>query len=315
MTESQKHRELIDTIVGYVQYRFPFIENGECFIDGIGERPPSMPDGSIPDFYCESNGYIIIGEAKTTCDIDNAHSEKQLLAYLQRSYASESNDDLNRLIVYAVPNEYIRYTKRYLESIAKNNGFQDIEIHVTSPLDLFIEKQSENGSNQKIHVKREAPIETKIEAFDYQKEAFQTVKDLEYAAIFHEQGLGKTKIAMDLLVYWLKNKIIDTVLIVTKKSLLYNWDGEFKKHTTIKPKMLGTKKGKNYYVFNSPCRAVLANFETVVSEKDRFELFLKSRSVGIIIDESAKIKNPNSKLTKTFFIIGIIFMLVKFIFN
>ena len=44
-------------------------------------------------------------------------------------------------------------------------------------------------------------------AFPYQKEAFMAIKDLEYSAIFHEQGLGKTKIAIDLLLYWLKKKI------------------------------------------------------------------------------------------------------------
>lgn len=30
-------------------------------------------------------------------------------------------------------------------------------------------------------------------------------------------------------------------------------------------------------------------------------MFLKSRNVGIIIDESAKLKNPNTKLAQTFF--------------
>ena len=42
------------------------------------------------------------------------------------------------------------------------------------------------------------------------------IKDLEYSAIFHEQGLGKTKIAIDLLLYWLTKRDIDTVIIVTK---------------------------------------------------------------------------------------------------
>ena len=30
------------------------------------------------------------------------------------------------------------------------------------------------------------------DAFPYQHEAFEAVKDLSYSAIFHEQGLGKT---------------------------------------------------------------------------------------------------------------------------
>ena len=62
-----------------------------------------------------------------------------------------------------------------------------------------------------------------MDAFPYQYEAFNAIKDLEYSAIFHEQGLGKTKIAIDLALYWLSNKDIDTVLIVTKKQLIKNW--------------------------------------------------------------------------------------------
>ena len=67
----------------------------------------------------------------------------------------------------------------------------------------------------------------KNSAFPYQLEAFLTVKDMDYCAIFHEQGLGKTKIAIDLLLYWLRVRDIDTVMIVTKKQLVKNWTDEF----------------------------------------------------------------------------------------
>ena len=65
-------------------------------------------------------------------------------------------------------------------------------------------------------------------------EAVETIKDMPYSAIFHEQGLGKTKIAIDLLLYWLKCKDLDTVMIVTKKQLVKNWVDEFAIHTHIK---------------------------------------------------------------------------------
>ena len=70
---------------------------------------------------------------------------------------------------------------------------------------------------KRIHLLKEPNLMAKYDAFPYQREAFEAIKDLEYAAIFHEQGLGKTKIAIDLLLYWLSNTSIDTVLIVTKK--------------------------------------------------------------------------------------------------
>ena len=48
-------------------------------------------------------------------------------------------------------------------------------------------------------------LKSKFEGFDYQIQTVLSARDLEYAAIFHEQGLGKTKIAIDLGLDWLKN--------------------------------------------------------------------------------------------------------------
>ena len=90
----------------------------------------------------------------------------------------------------------------------------------------------------------------KHEAFSYQIEALNAIKDLEYSAIFHEQGLGKTKIAIDLIIYWLEKKEIDTVIVVTKKQLVNNWINEFEEHTYLKPKVLSSNKGDNYFVLN-----------------------------------------------------------------
>ena len=152
-------------------------------------------------------------------------------------------------------------------------------------------------------------FETKKPAFPYQQDAFNAIKDLEYAAIFHEQGLGKTKIAIDLMVYWLEKKSIDTIFVVTKKQLVRNWEKEFNIHTHIKPKILGSDKGSNFFILNSTARIVLTNFETISSEKERLKLYLKTRNVAIVIDESTKIKNPESQLTQNFFELSTFFKL------
>lgn len=149
----------------------------------------------------------------------------------------------------------------------------------------------------------------KNSAFPYQLEAFLTVKDMDYCAIFHEQGLGKTKIAIDLLLYWLRVRDIDTVMIVTKKQLVKNWTDEFFIHSYIKPKVLSSNKKDNFYVLNSPAKVIVANFETLSTDKDRIRLFLKARNVGIIIDESAKLKNPEANLTQDFFELSDLFKL------
>ena len=160
---------------------------------------------------------------------------------------------------------------------------------------------------KRVHLFKEPNLVAKYNAFPYQREAFEAVKDLEYAAIFHEQGLGKTKIAIDLMLYWLKSTSIDTVLIVTKKQLVQNWIRELRHHTLIKPALLDTDKKSNYYVFVGLARVVVTNFEVLVSEKEQFKLYLNTRNVAIIIDESAKLKNPNANLTKTFFALAPLF--------
>lgn len=154
---------------------------------------------------------------------------------------------------------------------------------------------------KRIHLLNEPDLMAKYDAFPYQNEAFEAIKDLDFAAIFHEQGLGKTKIAIDLLLYWLDKTSIDTVLIVTKKQLVENWKNEFKNHTFIQPSILTNDRASNFFVFSGPARVVITNFETLKSEIERFELYLKTRNVAIIIDESAKLKNPEAELTKTYF--------------
>lgn len=141
---------------------------------------------------------------------------------------------------------------------------------------------------------------SKHEAFSYQANAVSAIRDLEYAAVFHEQGLGKTKIAIDTLLYWIATQSVDTVLIVAKKGLIKNWIDELQAHTYLKPKILDQHKSRNYYVLNSPSRLIITHFEVVEAEFERFQLFLKTRNVGIIVDESAKIKNPSTKLTHAF---------------
>ena len=151
-----------------------------------------------------------------------------------------------------------------------------------------------------IIVKREPNYDPKNDAFSFQEKAFNFCKDKDYSAIFHEQGLGKTKIGIDLLLYWLESTDIDTVLIVTKKSLVMNWKNEFAFHTHLHPRILSSNKRDNYLILNSPSRTMITNFETVLSEKERLKLFCKTRNVAIIIDESAKIKNPDSTVAKAF---------------
>ncbi|MCY3614857.1 MAG: DEAD/DEAH box helicase [Bacteroidetes bacterium] len=140
----------------------------------------------------------------------------------------------------------------------------------------------------------------KFEAFPYQFDALMAVKELQYAAIFHEQGLGKTKIAIDLSLTWLLNDSVDTVFIVTKKSLVQNWCNEVNAHSHITPHVLSGNRHQNSVSLNSPVLLYITNYEVIVSNISIIKLFLQTCRVGCILDESQKIKNPKATLTRTF---------------
>jgi SNF2 family DNA or RNA helicase len=160
---------------------------------------------------------------------------------------------------------------------------------------------------QLIRLDKEPNINPKYKAYPYQDQAVKSVCDLEYAAIFHEQGLGKSKIAIDMMLYWLEKKYVDTVLLVVKKSLVRNWQKELEMHSFVRPRIITQNRRLNYFVFNSPCRLLLSHYEAMKTEKERFRLFLKTRTVAIILDESTKIKNPSSEITKVLFELATLF--------
>jgi SNF2 family DNA or RNA helicase len=157
------------------------------------------------------------------------------------------------------------------------------------------------ASNYTFRLRNEPNLEAKLTAFSYQEEAANFVAERDYSAVFHEQGLGKTKIAIDVALRWLKERSVDTVLIFTKKTLIANWKREFAIHTHVKPQVLSEQSKKNYYVFTTPCRVVVAHFEVARKEERRLRAWLGSRRVAVFLDESAKIKNPDARLTQVFF--------------
>lgn len=153
---------------------------------------------------------------------------------------------------------------------------------------------------QVIKLKNEPSYKAIHDAFDYQRRAADAIKDLEYAAIFHEQGLGKSKIAIDLALLWIDTEKLDTVLIVTKKSLVANWVEELSIHSHVKPKVLTGNTSHDGIILLSPVRMIICHYELVKKFESSLKMFCETRDVGVFLDESQKIKTPTSSLTSAF---------------
>ena len=149
---------------------------------------------------------------------------------------------------------------------------------------------------------RKPPVlSAKLDAYPYQLDAVRAAKNLPFVALFHEQGLGKTKIALDLALSWLIEDEVDTVFFVTKKALIQNWVDEIRVHSHITPRvLLSNSRRENNTALNSPVVMYIMNYEVISTSFSLLQLFQKTCRVGAVLDESQKIKNPQSNLTKCF---------------
>ena len=151
-----------------------------------------------------------------------------------------------------------------------------------------------------LKLRRPPKLTPRKDAYPYQLDATRAIMNLPYAAIFHEQGLGKTKIAVDLMLFWLGNDLVDTMFVITKKSLVQNWFDELREHSYVTPRVLSDNRRDNSLALNSPILIYITNYEAILSNSELISHFLQTCRVGAILDESHKIKNPHSKLSSCF---------------
>lgn len=149
-------------------------------------------------------------------------------------------------------------------------------------------------------LRRPPRLNPKLEAYPYQLDAVRAVMALPYAAVFHEQGLGKTKIAIDLILFWLRQDVLDTIFIVTKKTLVKNWVDELAAHSWVTPGILSDDRRTNSAFLNSPVLVYVLNYEVVATNFELIRDFLQTCRVGAVLDESQKIKNPGTRLARCF---------------
>lgn len=134
--------------------------------------------------------------------------------------------------------------------------------------------------------------------YPHQLDAINFIQDRSAIALFDEQGLGKSKIVIDALCKDLMHDLIDSAVIVCKKGLINMWKREVSQHSHLQSTVLSGSKhqrGRALMHFN---HFYLIGYETMLSEIEKIEMFLKLRRFALVLDESQKIKNPDSKLTQ-----------------
>lgn len=141
----------------------------------------------------------------------------------------------------------------------------------------------------------------KTKPFPHQVEAITYITNHDLISLFDEQGLGKTKIVIDSLCNNMNQGIIDGALIICKKHLLFNWKEEIETHSHLKYIELRGSPNEKGIKFMGYSNFYLINYESVIGEISRLQMFLSIRKMAIVLDESHKIKNPYSKTTESIF--------------
>lgn len=150
-------------------------------------------------------------------------------------------------------------------------------------------------------IKAEQNYESKTNALPHQVEAINFIYEHKEIALFDEQGLGKTKIVIEALCWSMRRGEIEGVLVVAPMSLLYNWEQEVVKHSFLIPIVLRGSKREKRYKFMTGANFYITNYEAVIAELQRIKRFCKSRKVAVVLDESARIKDPSTKTAQALF--------------
>ena len=90
-------------------------------------------------------------------------------------------------------------------------------------------------------------LKDRTDGHRYQTEGVESLQDLEYAGILHEQGLGKTKIGLGVALHWLRSGAVTNVLVITKKNIIETWREEVAKHTWLEGYVIGTNPTQTSY--------------------------------------------------------------------
>lgn len=128
MAESLAHVTYVRKIVSYIENHFA-PSNRLVVQADLAEygRTPQIIGGYYPDVYVRTPNLIIIGEAKTDKDIENPHTEAQLMCYIDEVRTATFQE---KHIVLSSSLYSFAMLKNMVVRRKKNDNLSDITFHI-----------------------------------------------------------------------------------------------------------------------------------------------------------------------------------------
>ena len=141
--------------------------------------------------------------------------------------------------------------------------------------------------------------DNKGQAFQHQAEGTQFLRGHERAALFDEQGLGKSKQLIDAIVGEIEAGAIAGALIVCPNGLKSTWGQEIERFTMSPLALFGAGKAARRVAFRSLRAAFyVINYKSVAAELPALRALLRFKRMALVLDESHRIKTPDARVTR-----------------
>ena len=127
MAESSTHTNLVQLIVTYIRREHKQV-TALGIIDDLPDllhaEKPNRVGGFVPDVYAFDAPLttVIIGEAKTTADLETDHSKRQLCAFLTHLSHQEAG-----ILILAVPWQAKRRAQAIIEMLRAETGAASVQ--------------------------------------------------------------------------------------------------------------------------------------------------------------------------------------------
>lgn len=143
------------------------------------------------------------------------------------------------------------------------------------------------------------PKATNDLALPHQTEGTQFLREHAAAALFDEQGLGKSKQLIDAVVGSVHDGSLAGALIVCPNTIKATWGEEIERHSQEQYAIFGSGKKARRVAFRS-LRALfyIINYEAIAAELPALRALLRFKKMALVLDESHRIKTPSARVTQ-----------------
>lgn len=204
-----------------------------------------------------------------------------------------------------------------LPSTIKNSEFLKRMPHETTPeadacfsrIDKAVEKQAQEYiriTTQDVPKDSYIGHVPKTTPFEHQVVAFNLARERDEFGIFFEQGLGKTKVAIDLAEAWMMSGKIDKVIILCPNFVKSVWKKEIQIHATqqFPSYVLNGSEGNKRFTYLDMFKRcthgwLILNYEELITKvKDNLLWEVQHGKILMIADESTRLKNRAAKTVR-----------------